>query len=609
MKPSALTLTPPSRLDHVIGLVFCLLTVGLLVQTSDDVGVPRDESFYFYAGDRAGDWVLGLFQSGVHSFSRAEIEKGFGYNHEHPVLMKTLFGVSHRLLHDKWGVFQSHILAYRFPSMVLAGLAVWLTYLLGRMMAGRGVGAVAGAALLFMPRVFFHGHLACFDGPVTTMWLLIVYTWLRALRSRRWALASGVALGLGLATKLNTFFVPFLLLGLTLLDIWAYKRRTGAFRAKAGERGPITYAIWTAVSMIVLGTGVFFAHWPWMWFDTGNRLAEYVAFHTHHVNYPIAYLGTLWYDPPFPISYPFVLSLTTLPVATILLSLVGTVLLLASARRKWIDGLASSASGGRQPGGVSIQRADTLPVELAVLVNLAVPFAIIALPSTPIFGGVKHWMTAMPFLAVAAGLGAERALTGLLSIVPDYTPPKWGTAVFGGLLLLPGMADTLRDPGTGEAFYNELVGSAAGAAELDLPRNFWGYITRPALPALNAQAEQGALAFWHDATKGCFDAYQRDGLLRKDIKYTGDWTAAYSNWGLYHDQRDKFWEELDLWRAYGTDWPVDGVFRDGVQLLGLYRRPAAPSAPASLRPLGAPETAPPEEPAAPDVAPGPDSAP
>jgi hypothetical protein len=131
------------------------------------------------------------------------------------------------------------------------------------------------------------------------------------------------------------------------------------------------------------------------------------------------------------------------------------------------------------------------------------------------------------------------------------------------------------------------IGDIVKEAITDLERNvgdLMGYITRGGLDALNARAEPNALAFWHDATRGSFDAYKVEGALRKDIKYTGDWTAAYSDWGLYHDQRDKHWEELDLWRAYGTDWPVEGVFVDGVQLLGLYHRPSAPTMPASLTP-------------------------
>ena len=43
-----------------------------------------------------------------------------------------------------------------------------------------------------------------------------------------------------------------------------------------------------------------------------------------------------------------------------------------------------------------------------LLVQTLGPLAVLAVPSTPIFGGVKHFMTAMPYLAVLAGIGVAR---------------------------------------------------------------------------------------------------------------------------------------------------------------------------------------------------------
>ena len=561
-----MTLHPLDRRDWALAALLALLTCGLLMSTSADVGIPRDESFYLYAGDRAADWWLGLFDPSTPSFTRKAVEAGFGYNHEHPVLMKSLFGLSHRILHDQLGWISSPLLSYRLPSMVMWGLTIALTYLIGRALQSRAAGVVGALALLCLPRAYFHAHFACFDVPVTFTWVLTAFCALRALRSRRWAVASGVALGLGFATKLNTFFLPFALFFVFAYDAWRYRRETGAWRAAGEARGPLTYMAWTAGSMLLLGAVVFFAHWPWLWWDTVARLREYIAFHARHVHYPVDYLGTLWYDPPFPMHFPFVMTLTTVPVATLLLGGIGL----------WV---LVGRTVARHKGGVDALRS-TGPVELWFWVNLAVPILVIAAPHTPIFGGIKHWLPSMPFFAVAAGLGAERALHGLLG---RTVAPAW-TVLAGAVLLLPAGVATARYAPMGEAYYNELVGGPAGAAELRLPRNFWGYITQGGLDALNARAEPNALAFWHDATRGSFDAYKAEGALRKDIKYTGDWTAAHSDWGLYHDQRDKHWEELDLWRAYGTDWPVDGVFVDGVQLLGLYHRPSAPTMPASLTP-------------------------
>lgn len=560
-------LRTPTRLDHLIGFGLMALYVAFLAATSLDVGVPRDESFYFYAGDRAGDWVLSIFDPEVETFSREGVDRGFEYNHEHPVLMKTLFGLSHRLLHDRWGLVETHMTAWRLPTMVMAGLSLWLTWLLGVMIRGRFVGLFAALGLAFMPRVFFHSHLACFDAPVVFTTALIAYCYLRAARSRRWAIASGVALGLGFATKLNTFFVPFTLLAVAAFDTWAYRRRTGAWKAPGGERGPLTYYTWIAVSMVVLGGVVFFAHWPWLWFDTVERVQKYIAFHARHVHYPVDYLGHLYFRPPFPVHFPFVFAALTIPIGVLVCGLIGCGVAGRQAR-------ATFKAGPEAP--------DRRSAEVFLLANLLAPMLIIALPYTPIFGGTKHWMPAMPFFAILAGWGLERLGRGLWpALIEGRGAPalRLRTAALGVLLWAPGVWATLTYGAHGPSYYNAIAGGASGAAELGMPRTFWGHDSNAVLGYLDEHVEKRGLVWWHNATKWAVDAYQRDGLLRRDIRYSGDWTAPYSNWGVYHDAREKMPEELDVWRAYGTDWPVAGFFLDGVQIIGVYHRPAPPSAP------------------------------
>jgi hypothetical protein len=98
------------------------------------------------------------------------------------------------------------------------------------------------------------------------------------------------------------------------------------------------------------------------------------------------------------------------------------------------------------------------------------------------------------------------------------------------------------------------------------------------LDAVNEKTGKAPYVFWHKATRGAIDTYKKTKQLRGDVRYTGDWTAAFSDWAVYHDQMEKLPEELDIWRAYGTDWPVDGYFLDGVQLMALYQRPSPKTA-------------------------------
>jgi 4-amino-4-deoxy-L-arabinose transferase-like glycosyltransferase len=545
----------PVWIDHSVGLFLALAQIFMLVATNDQVGVPRDESFYFAAADRAGEWWAGVLDPEVESTSKAQIDRGFKYNHEHPVLMKSLFGISHHVLNQKLGWVQDHMLAYRLPTMILAGLAAWLTFLLGLALHGRTAGLLAALALMAMPRVFFHAHLACFDAPVTFAWLLICYTYLRAARSRRWAIAAGLALGVGLATKLNTTFVPFVLLGAAAFDAWQYKTRTGSWRAPEGARGPLTYHGWIAGSMFVLGPLVFLAHWPWLWYDTAQHIGWYVNFHAKHVHYPVDYLGILYFKPPFPLHFPFWLTLVTVPLGILVFGAIGLWTTTARAWRAIRQGDPEDRQG----------------MDLMVLANLGSPMIVIALPFTPIFGGTKHWMPAMPFLAVLAAAGLLRVAQGM---APHAKPKLRGALVAGlaALMLVPALWATFAYGPHGPAYYNALAGGPPGAAESRLARNFWGYSTIAATEALNRDLEDGAMAFWHNATQGAIRAYQRDDRLRKDIRYTGDWTVPYSDWAVYCDAREKLPEELDIWRDYGTDWPVDGVFLDGVQLIGVYHR-------------------------------------
>lgn len=555
----------PRGLDHAFGALIGFIYVLFLAGTSDQVGIPRDESFYLHAGDQIAGWVDRFDEPGVESFSKAEIERGFAYNHEHPVLMKTLFGVSHHWLHTQWGLIDDHLVAYRLPSMIMAGIALWLVFVLGTLLAGRAAGLVGALALGLQPHYFFHSHLACFDGPVTTMWLLIAWCYLRAMRSRRWAIYAGLATGLGLATKLNIFFLPFVLLSVAVLDAWMWKRRTGRWTAPEGQRGPLTYSAWIAGSMVVLGLVVFFAHWPWLWHDTAKRLGFYIGFHAKHVHYPVDYLGELYYRPPFPIHFPFVYTALSVPLSILILGVVGLVVLV---RTGW--------QAFRAP------TAEHRPVEAWVLVNFLAPICIIALPFTPIFGGTKHWMPAMPFLAVAAGIGAVRVARGLFGHWVEARQ-HLVAAVGGTLMLVPALWATLTYGAHGPAYYNELAGGVAGGAELRMPRDFWGYSSVAVLDELNASTAPKSLVFWHDATGWSVQRYQQQGWLRSDLRVAGDWNITFSDHAVYHDYRDKLPEELDIWRDYGTEWPVEGLFLDGVQLVGLYQR-VTPRGPPPVQP-------------------------
>ncbi len=582
IETSALRFKPIFALDRLFAILLGILFILSLAYTSKEVGVPRDESIYFYAGDQFANWfekaVSGQYGGFWASFSQKNIDEGFKINHEHPMLMKSLFGLSHRYLHQKWQWIEDPILAYRLPSMILAGLCVFFTFLLSVRLLNRWVGLFAALALMTQPHFFFHAHLSCFDLPVTAFWLIITYAYILARQSIKtnwfYIAMAGVTLGLGLATKLNAFFAPFTLLAVSFYHLYHVKLSKNqqlwqTFKKRYWHIG---------ISMVLLGLLVFILHWPWLYHDTLFRWGAYIGFHARHEHYAVDFFDHLYYRPPFPVYFPFAMSLFTLPMGVLLLGTIGTVYMVYLAYQRWQTLRQTSSLLDDQSAQEALQEADQkeiFPWEVLILANLFVPFLVIAMPNTPIFGGTKHWMPAMPFLCICAGLSFYQILHAFQSLSFQSFSNR-SKVLLSSLLLaifiVPAAIDTKAYGSRGAMFYNELIGGIPGAAEVRLPRNFWGYSTIDALPILNQKAENRALVFWHKATNLSIHQYQRAKLLRSDIQYTGDWTGAYSNWAVYHDQREKKHEEVDLWRFYGNPFPYAGVFVDGVQMVGIYHR-------------------------------------
>ncbi|HEX6765378.1 MAG TPA: hypothetical protein VF103_07875, partial [Polyangiaceae bacterium] len=114
-------------LDRWDALVAALLGgsyLTLLLGSVENLGYTRDEGFYFQAAGTLESWMDVVSARGSEAFGRTIVDPYFSVNHEHPLLMKLLFALSHRFLHDRWGIFTEAGTSYRFPGMAMAVLAV-----------------------------------------------------------------------------------------------------------------------------------------------------------------------------------------------------------------------------------------------------------------------------------------------------------------------------------------------------------------------------------------------------------------------------------------------------------------------------------------------------
>jgi 4-amino-4-deoxy-L-arabinose transferase-like glycosyltransferase len=554
--------------DHAIGGVLALAYVVWLLATARSVGVPRDEGVYFRAATDYVGWWRMLLERGRVALEQNVIDASWGYNHEHPVLMKTLFGVSWWLFHEKWRVFADASTAFRFPAMCMAGAALWITYLFGARAWGRPVGLIAAILLGLMPRVFFHAHLACFDVPITAIWLACVYVHWRAQDDRGlagrlgWAIAAGVVFGLALETKHNAWMLPAVVVPHGL-----FVHRRAILDALRVGRVTVPTSL---VSMAVLGPIVFYALWPYIWADTLARLQWYAEFHLHHEYYNIEFLGRNYFGPPSPKSYLPVMVLATVPTVTIVLFTVGAFDRAAGLLRRaasWTLRLAGKEAHDAPPG-------DPLETDLLVGLALAVAVGPFFLAKTPIFGGTKHWMPAYPFLALLAGRGFQLVLGAMRRALPQLEGRRKlaaEAALVASVAAAP-LAVTAHAHPFGLAAYVPLVGGTRGGAGLGLNRQFWGYTTQNAAEEyLNVNAPRGASVFISDTTWDAWGHMQEEKRVRNDLRAVG--TPSEAQFALVQHELHMNEVDYSIWAAYGATAPVYVVSLDEVPIVSIYRRP------------------------------------
>jgi hypothetical protein len=564
----------------VTALLLTAISFVTLLDTEPSVGIVRDEGIYMAASRRYGAWVEGVRTGDVAIGDRAPRDRAFRVNAEHPALMKIVAGLTAEALatprektppaaDDAGG--STHLresTTYRMPAMAIASLGVGLLYLLGVQLASPIAALLAACGFLLLPRVFFHAHLHCFDVPVSVWILAVAACWFRAGTSRLAGLSTGLVLGLAVSTKHNALFMLPLVLG--------HEGLTWSLRWYRTKQRPPWRAILTlrVCSVLLLTPLVVLATWPWLWADTSARMLEYLQFHREHAYYNMEFLGTNYNEPPMPISYPFVMTLATVPWTLLALAVTGAWSLV---REDVTDVFAatSAASPARRSWDdfwTPHLHAATPSCRGLGLVALALfPLLLISLPSVPIFGGTKHWMTAYPFVLLLASVGLHRLTRGAFHNLSARRRAVVAAACVV-CILSPAALSTASSHPFETAQYNGIVGGAQGGARLGLNRSFWGH----AIEGLFDDRSDANPLYLHDVHPLAARQYRRDGR----------WPTARSNAPL-HKSKDAllFYEkhmtadEVRIWNDYGTTRPAAVLTVEDVPVTSLYQRSPPRTAP------------------------------
>ncbi len=603
----------PSRTDRRIAWALFFCGFALLWATEAAVGFVRDETVYFAASEQVVRWLHYLLTAPGRAVSEAVTTQAFDFNHEHPLGMKLLFGLSWQLFHESLGLVRPAA-GFRIPAFALAACIPSVLHAWGSVLYGRRAGLFAALCFLAVPRHFFHAHLACFDMPVAAFWLLVVYAFWRAETDRWWWLWTGLLWGAAVATKHNALFLPPVLLPFVIARAVSASRGKPAARKilqqavglvaaaaalfgllallltpegllrswnflspptavvvllaaaliRLGVRlyhtdGPTFRAVAPLGAMGLLGPAVLYLVWPWLWYHPVDRFAAYLEFHATHVHYAWTYLGTVLREPPFPVTYVLVVTALTLPLSVLAPMAVGLLSLgaraLADLRAAWRARISAPASAA----------------EVLVGVNALASIVLISFPDVPHFGGVKHWLPSMPFLALLAGRQVQVAGEGLTAFLGPrlrWLPALAVTPLVGALLLLPAATLTAHFHPYGTSAYGELAGGAPGAASLGMQRQYWSNNVTGVLGWVNAHAPRGARIWLHEVVS--FRDYQRNGMLRADLQAANGPADADVAVVQYHQEFRE--QEVAVWQAFGTTRPVMGLYIDETPQVVVYQR-------------------------------------
>lgn len=512
---------------QLVAVALALISLCCLRVASHDIGYVRDEAAYFSASLKINRWLKTAVKDPSGAFRTKD--RAFGFNREHPAGLK--------LLAAALGPWQEPVnnkvpgQRLRWPAHIIAALGVYLIAILGIARYGLAIGAFCAAAFIALPRVFFHAQLHCFDIAIAVAALGVSAAFVRFVREPTLGRTAflGLCFGLALSIKHNALLFPAFL---GSAYAWYVLEQKTARKA-------LPSMLIRGSGALALGALVMICLWPWLWTDPISRWIEYIDFHREHSYYNMAFLGHSYNQPPLPMAYPWVITAVTWPLSWLLLVIAG--IGLCVWRRNTEDPLASR-------------------VDLVMALG---PLILISLPSVPIFGGSKHWITAYPFLCLLMG----KSLASLIRAMRLHETriPKLLTGVGLSLLFCPSLVDNLRSHPKQLAQYAGWMGGPRAAARMGLGRAFWGSMC---VPTMLARIDDAGRLFTHDMHPYLLGAYRNDGLAGQ-VK---SGSRRKSTWALHFYEDHFLIDELWTHRAGFTAQPRWVCGLDDVPLTSLYKK-------------------------------------
>ncbi len=506
-----------------------VVPLALAVALSRAIGPRFDELARLDAVSRLGAVVRAVAAHGPAALWSASAHAAYASFGGHGTL-PALIGAWSRLSLGRVGVVDP-LTSMRLPWIAIASLAPVLVYAAARPSLGRRPALLAGALLIATPR-WLHAAACGADGAVvTSLWWLVIAPYLRSMhRPRAGAPAiAGVAVALGLGASVS--MAVLWVLPVVVIHFWLAHRGTSR-RLAARGRLPVPASAAVAAALLpvfVLSTN------PALWTDKLIALVRWTLAPLEPAVTPTAYAGQLVERAAVPAGYVATWLALTLPAAVVACALVGLGVLThrALARR--------FAAGSLRPPR------DARALGTLVAVGLVATVIAPALEARPVVQWPPRVELALPFVAIAAGVGLDRAAR-LVGGAKGAWPVAAGVVL--AVLFL-----ALRAPSTGAASFDLLLGGPrAVVATRVLPPGDGSELSALA-PRIDALGRPQIALSARDVPKQLWGALRDAGRLRTAVV-----TVPAAG-------------ELELRRGSAAGGrPVATVERDGAVLWTLVRR-------------------------------------
>ncbi len=579
-----LATTWPSLLVAVVAWISIVVAIdpaGSYPNMPEGPGLTVDEIFNVEQGvllveqARALGWFNLIPGVSVEAFKPEN-----GYLPDHPPLGRYWLGVHHHLTWWLAPPFDPEgfcvTACARTGSATAFALTVWMIGLFATAHYGRAAGLLTSLALVLMPRVYGHAHLASLETitnlTCTAAVLAVAHWWsgsasgchghgfawpcwrsratamqshdrgtrpktladangvrsIASTPSSRVALLTGVMMGLALLTKIQAVLIPIPVI------LWALWR----WRTKA----ILPLLIWGVTANVV-----FFALWPYLWLDPIGHFLEYLGRTTNRATIHCFYFGVRYDDKAVPWHYPFVMFAVTVPVGLHLLGVWGLFSLFGRQPPARIPNTDATPSGGRESSGSSgdpqTPRSTKAPLTLTfspedggegtrsrdvlLLACTVFPLIVFALPGVAVYDGERLFLTSFPLWAILAGRGTSR-LCEFIVHRADNLITLLTAAVAMSLLLFYHLAWQVGLRPCHLCYYNELTLGQVGAARAGLELDYWGVgATRTLLTELAEFVPSNS----HVATTPTLHQFQADEYRRQSpiLRRRGISTVSYES--------------------------------------------------------------------------------